>query len=53
MLGLRFYVCAGCETVYAAAEEPPGCDCAAPQLSEITDRLQADTYFLPPEADQA
>jgi hypothetical protein len=51
VLGLRFFVCAGCGTVYADPEEPPGpgCDCDVPQLSEITGRLGADTYFLPPD----
>lgn len=52
MLGLRFYVCAGCDTVYADTEEPPGCDCESPRLSELTDRLRADTYFLPPDVDE-
>jgi hypothetical protein len=49
VLGLRFFVCDGCKTVHASPDEPPGCrDCEGRRLREITHRLQADTYFLPP-----
>jgi hypothetical protein len=49
VLGLRFFVCEGCETVHASPDEPPGCrDCGVGTFREITRRLQADTYFLPP-----
>jgi hypothetical protein len=50
VLGLRFYVCDGCDTVHASPDEPPGCrDCGGRRLREITRQLQADTYFLPPQ----
>ncbi len=49
VLGLRFFVCERCETVHASPDEPPRCrDCGVGTFREITHRLQADTYFLPP-----
>lgn len=48
MLGLRFYACDRCDTVFADPDAPRECgECADGRLNEITHRLQADTYFLP------
>lgn len=47
MLGLRFFECRSCATVYAGPDAPPYCsDCASREFAELTDRLQDDTYFL-------
>jgi len=46
VLGLRYYRCVTCETVYADLTEPPVCDdCDAKLFEELTDRLGADAYF--------
>ncbi len=46
MLGLRFFECRRCATVYAGPEAPPRCDdCPGEEFAELTGRLQADTYF--------
>lgn len=48
VLGLRFYACRTCDTVYAGPDEPPECSrCCDTDLREITDRLQTDSYFSP------
>jgi rubredoxin len=50
VLGLRFFACDGCGTVYAATDEPRGCDrCGDTRLAELTDALRDDTYFAPAE----
>lgn len=49
MLGLRFFACERCETVYANPPDPPHCDRCDTPLREITERLQEDAYFRPPE----
>jgi hypothetical protein len=46
MLGLRFFVCDCCETVYADPGDSPSCsNCGDGLLREISDRLRADGYF--------
>jgi len=46
MLGLRFFECRQCGTVFAGPDTPPYCDsCDGVRVTEITDSLQADTYF--------
>ncbi|WP_267641316.1 hypothetical protein [Haloarchaeobius amylolyticus] len=46
MLGLRYFACAGCETVFALPEAESRCPrCDAAGLEEITDRLDGDVYF--------
>ena len=46
MLGVRFFACEGCDTVYAGVEPPERCgDCGSVSIEEISDRLRADTYF--------
>lgn len=48
MLGLRFFACLRCDTVYAAPEEPQWCDsCGHGALKELTRRMQTDEYFVP------
>jgi rRNA maturation endonuclease Nob1 len=48
VLGLRFFACNRCDTVFADPERPLRCDsCGGDALEEITDKLQADTYFTP------
>jgi len=48
MLGLRFFACERCETVYASPNTPPYCDdCDGTTFRELTRRLQDDSYFLP------
>jgi hypothetical protein len=47
VLGLRFYACDDCGTVYADVDEPPDCDCNGGSFREVTRRLQDATYFLP------
>jgi hypothetical protein len=49
MLGLRFYECCGCATVYAVPDVPPLCsECEGSKFVDLTDQLQDDTYFSPP-----
>jgi len=44
--GLRFFVCEGCETVYADVERPPRCgNCDGDPLEEIEPEAQAADYF--------
>jgi hypothetical protein len=46
VLGLRYYACDRCETVFADVEAPPRCGrCAAERLRELTRDLQGDDYF--------
>lgn len=46
MLGMRFFACSGCETVYAGPEPPHRCDdCHSGSLEEISDKLRGDAYF--------
>ena len=49
MLGLRFFACERCETVYANPPAPPQCHRCDVCLREITDSLQDESYFEPPE----
>ena len=46
MLGLRFFACIQCDTVYAVVEDPIGCDvCDDGSFEEITRRMHGDAYF--------
>ena len=46
MLGLRFFECRRCATVYAGPDAPPRCDdCAGEEFVELTGRSQAEAYF--------
>lgn len=46
MLGLRFFTCEVCETVYADVERPPRCsNCDADPVVEILPETQAANYF--------
>jgi len=46
MLGLRFFGCSRCGTVFAAPEEPVACaECSDGDIEELTDDLRADAYF--------
>jgi rubredoxin len=54
VLGLRFFACEACGTVYAAPEEPGDCDrCSGGRLAELgdADRDGAAAYFAPVERD--
>ncbi|WP_175501323.1 hypothetical protein [Halogeometricum limi] len=53
MLGLRFFACDRCDTVFADVAEPPWCDgcggddgCGGGSFAEITSRVQRDEYFF-------
>jgi len=46
VLGLRFFTCDACETVYADVERPSRCsNCEADPVVEIQPETQAATYF--------
>ncbi len=46
VLGLRFFTCDVCETVYADVERPPRCsNCEADPVVEINPETQAVAYF--------
>jgi formate dehydrogenase maturation protein FdhE len=46
VLGLRFFACSQCDTVYAVVEDPTGCsECERGSLEEITRRMCGDAYF--------
>ena len=46
MLGLRFFVCQQCETVFAEPEEPVDCGCSSrDSIEEITADVQTEPYF--------
>jgi len=46
VLGLRFFVCDACETVYADVEKPPLCsNCDVDSIQEIKAEMQAASYF--------
>lgn len=48
MLGLRYYACRTCGTVYADITEPPACDddrCPGGRFDDVTERLLEDAYF--------
>ena len=50
MLGLRYFACEACGTVYASPDEPSDCDrCDGARFAELTDALRADAgaYFSP------
>jgi formate dehydrogenase maturation protein FdhE len=48
MLGLRFYECRSCATIYAVPDVPPSCSkCEGSEFVDLTDQLQDDTYFSP------
>lgn len=56
VLGLRFFACEACETVYAAPEEPGDCDrCSGGRLAELGDssRDAAAAYFAPVDRDES
>lgn len=45
MVGLRFFVCQQCETVFAEPEVP-GCTCSSHEsIEEITADVQTEPYF--------
>lgn len=45
MLGLRFFVCQECETVFAEPEVPPDRCCSEDSIEEITADVQTEPYF--------
>ena len=46
MLGVRFFGCSRCGTVFAGLEAPPMCEeCPDGDIEELTADLRADTYF--------
>lgn len=46
VLGLRFFMCGACETVYADVERPPQCcNCDGEPVEEIGPGTQAADYF--------
>lgn len=48
MSGLRFFVCEGCDTVFADLSPPaPGACCSDAGVTEITASLQSASYFHP------
>ena len=47
MLGLRFFACPRCETVYALPEEERCQRCGDVRLDEITRTMWDDSYFVP------
>ncbi len=48
VLGLRFFACDGCDTVYADIEEPPRCrNCGGETVDELGSGTQAAEYFTP------
>ncbi|WP_154325918.1 MULTISPECIES: hypothetical protein [Haloferax] len=50
MLGLRFFACVRCDTVYAHPETQTQCDsCDSGTLEEITHTMYDDAYFAPVE----
>jgi hypothetical protein len=54
VLGLRFFACEACGTVYAAPEEPTDCDrCSDGRLAELAAvaRDGAAAYFAPADRD--
>jgi len=47
VLGLRYFVCNGCETVYADVERPLPCDvCDDESIEQIGPETQAVNYFI-------
>ena len=49
MLGLRFFVCERCDTVFAFPEDVSRCSaCEEGSLDELTQTLAYDAYFAPP-----
>ncbi|WP_440990652.1 hypothetical protein [Haloarchaeobius baliensis] len=47
MLGLRFFTCKACETVFAGVDEPAVCsECDASRFDEVTGALQHEPYFV-------
>jgi hypothetical protein len=47
VLGLRFYACTRCETVYAEPVAPTPCPtCGGEKPRDITGRLEGDSYFF-------
>ncbi|WP_435319909.1 hypothetical protein [Haloarchaeobius sp. TZWSO28] len=48
MLGLRYFACPRCETVFAFPASESRCpSCDGGTLEEITNRLHDDAYFAP------
>ena len=47
VLGLRFFACPRCETVYALPEEERCQRCGDVRLDEITRTMWDDSYFVP------
>jgi rubredoxin len=46
VLGLRFFTCEDCETVYADVDEPPRCGrCDGVSFEELDVGTQAADYF--------
>jgi len=47
VLGLRFFVCEGCETVYADVEKPLQCrGCGDEPVEELGPGTRASEYFM-------
>jgi len=48
VLGLRFFACEACETVFAGLDEPEACcECDESRFDEVTGTLQHEPYFVP------
>jgi len=46
VLGLRFFICDGCDTVYADVETPPRCRyCEDGSVERVEPESQAADYF--------
>lgn len=50
MLGLRYFACERCGTVYASPEAPSDCAaCDGTRFAELTGSSGAEAYFAPVE----
>lgn len=50
MLGLRYYACQRCETVFALPDPPTACGrCGAETVDELRPDTTAASYFAPVE----
>ena len=47
MLGLRYFACGGCSTVYADVDTPPRCHrCESERFEEVKQGTHAAEYFV-------
>ena len=54
MLGLQYFACGRCDTVFALPEAPSRCSrCGSGRLTELTDEGTAAAYFAPPDDETA